>query len=144
MLALSPRWMPVCAQNNGSVWQNFFAKKTSLVNYWEFSLNSDGSGAEFGLLVLWQNFAGSVMAFDSSGPSRERLFTWNQSTLSHRKKENWNPPEAQTCFNRGSSLTELLLQIPLQNEHIHVGKHQKIGAPNKDILFMLNAPDKLF
>lgn len=46
MLALSPRWVPVCAQNNGSVWQNIFAKKTSLVNYWGFSLNSGGSGAE--------------------------------------------------------------------------------------------------
>lgn len=41
----------VCT-NNGSVWQNIFAKKTLLVNYWGFSLNSDGSGAEFGLLVL--------------------------------------------------------------------------------------------
>lgn len=52
MLALSPRWVSMCAQNNGSVWQNIFAKKTSLVNYWGFSLNSEGSEAEFGLLVL--------------------------------------------------------------------------------------------
>jgi len=62
--------VPVCAENNVSVSQNI-----TVVNYWEISLNSDDSGAELELLVLRQNFARSVMAFDSPGLSRERLLT---------------------------------------------------------------------
>lgn len=52
MLVLSPMWVRVCEENNVSAWQNIIAKNTSVVNYWEFSLNSDDSGVELGLLVL--------------------------------------------------------------------------------------------
>lgn len=34
------------------------------------------------------------------------------------------------------------LQTSLHDKHIHLGNLLKAGAPNKDILFTLNAPDK--
>lgn len=37
-----------------------------------------------------------------------------------------------------------LLQTSLHDKHIHLENHLKDGALNKDILFTLNAPDKLF
>lgn len=42
----------MCAENNVSICEDIISKKTSVVNHWEFSLNSDDSGAESEILVL--------------------------------------------------------------------------------------------
>lgn len=79
-----------------------------IVNYLGFSFNPNASGAEWELVVLQQNPASSVMAFDSLGPNRENLLTWNPSaSLSHRKNEKETHLATQTLFERRSSLPEL-------------------------------------